>query len=66
MSSAPATETNSPAAKSNTAIRNVKALKEKSASSASLKTPGPFAAIRECELNRQKKTSLELNQGDEF
>uniref|UniRef100_A0A7E4VRJ0 PEST proteolytic signal-containing nuclear protein n=1 Tax=Panagrellus redivivus TaxID=6233 RepID=A0A7E4VRJ0_PANRE len=38
-------------------------LKEKSASSSTLRV-GPFAAIRENELKRQKKASLDLNASE--
>uniref|UniRef100_A0A914C5M5 Uncharacterized protein n=1 Tax=Acrobeloides nanus TaxID=290746 RepID=A0A914C5M5_9BILA len=43
---------------------NPKALKEKSASSANIRM-GPFATIRENELKRKQKTSLDLEQTEE-
>uniref|UniRef100_A0AC35G5I3 Uncharacterized protein n=1 Tax=Panagrolaimus sp. PS1159 TaxID=55785 RepID=A0AC35G5I3_9BILA len=48
----------------NTTAPNPKSLKEKSASSTALRV-GPFAAIRENEMKRKKKASLDLNPTEE-
>ncbi|KAI1731872.1 hypothetical protein Ddc_00713 [Ditylenchus destructor] len=44
--------------------KNPKTLKEKSMSSSALRV-GPFAAIRENEMKRKKKSSLDLESNEE-